>query len=237
MIDIKRYTVNARRTSINLLPYFIVSLLVTIYITDVIAQDSIERAVVASDLDYALRDALTKRDLERFNQSLIHGADPTEWFENSHNGWVYCSATEPGLEPYLQLIIDKGFDVNFRQTKIYRTAQLLLPCAVHFNNLLALEMLVSAGADPAVRMCLTCDGRAPMSAMAQAAMVGKYDLAVWLSDKGKYSYAQIQTVIYGLENFPVDESNPRNVPRLELVERIRSQGFEVKPWTRTKPKD
>lgn len=201
------------------------------------ARDPLEREVIATELDYALRDALISRDLEQFQHILVQGGDPTVWFENSQYGWVYCAATEPGLEAYLQLIIDKGFDVNFRQTDVHRTASRPLTCAVRFNNLRALEMLVSVGADPAVRLCVTCNRRAPLSVLAEAAMVGKYHLASWLVDKGNYSEAQMKTVISGIENFPVDESAPGNVHRLKLAQLIREQGFEVNAWTKEKSLD
>jgi len=205
--------------------------------SDAFAREPEKRDVIATEQDYALRDAFIARDLARFEYWLIAGGDPTVWFEHAQDGWVYCAATERGLESYLQLIIDKGFDVNFRQTHVHTTSSRPLTCAVRFDNFRALELLVSAGADPAVRLCLTCDGRMPRSVMDQAANVGKYHLAAWLVDKGNYSDAQFNTVIYGIENFPVDESNPRNALRLELAERIREQGFEVNPWTKDKSTD
>ena len=235
MNKLKPYLVKVGRVIMVVVRRTLVTLVIAGCSSIVFAFDE-NREVVATELDYALRDALFERDLDKFEQYLSEGADPTVWFENSSYGWVYCAATEPGLEDFLQLIIDKGFDVNFRQTDIHPTSSLPLTCAVRFNNLQALEMLVSVGANPAVYMCVDCERRMPLSVLAEATMVSKYDLAIWLLDKGNYSDAQIQTVITGIEMFPVDELNPRNALRLELAERIRELGFEVNPWVKDKRK-
>ena len=76
-----------------------------------------------------------------------------------------------------------------------------------------------------------------MSVMSQAIIVGNYDLAVWLFDKGDYSDDQLKSDISMLERFPVDESAPGNVYRLMLADMLREKGYEVTPWTRGQATD
>lgn len=188
--------------------------------------------VTATEIDYALRDALLAGDFHGFSGQLALGGDPTAWFENSHKGWVLCTATQPGREKYLQQLIDNDFDINYLQSNTSSLFISPLSCAVTFDNFQALEMLVAAGADPALRPCLKCFDRSPMSTFAETAALNKYDFAVWLLDKGDYSDEQIATVIYMIDTFPINEKNRLNNFRLELVERLRNLGFEVSPWTR-----
>lgn len=190
--------------------------------------------VTATEIDYALRDALLAENFQGFSDQLALGGDPTAWFENSREGWVLCAATQSGREKYLQLLIDSDSDINYLQSNINTLLTLPLGCAVTFDNIRAMEMLIAAGANPALQTCLKCGDRFPMSILAEAVIVRKYDLAVWLVDKGDYSDEQVASVIYMIEKSPVDESATINEARLELVQRIRDLGFKISPWTRDK---
>lgn len=207
---------------------------VSVNSSSVFSRDLPNRKIVANYSDLALKEAIEKDDYEAFNHSLLLGADPTEWLGNSQFDWVMCAAAEVGKEKFLNLLIEKGHDVNFRQSDISTFISLPLTCAIRFNNLKALEMLIVAGADPTLMPCDTCSNRAPMSVMSAAIIVRKYDLAAWLFDKGAYSEDQLDTDIHLLETIPVNESAPGNVYRLRLADLFRQKGYEVNLWTRGK---
>jgi len=198
------------------------------------AREYPKREVTATEIDFQLRSALEENDYEAFEHFLADGANPMAWLDDSQFGWVMCAATEVGREEFLRLLIDKGYDVNYRQVDISTAISLPLTCAVRFGNLEALKLLVEAGADAAVKPCASCLNRKPRSVMSAAVIVGKYDLAVWLFDKANYSNEQLETDIRMIERFPVNEYSRQNDYRLELAELLRQRGYEVTPWTRNK---
>lgn len=196
-----------------------------------LAREIPERELTASQNDIDLRDALFAENLDDFGQLLRSGADPTEWLENSHNGWIFCAATDKGREPFLREIIRNGYDVDFFRSDVSTDISRPLLCAIRFDNLNALRILIDAGANPAVKICEECTSRITRSIVSEAMLVRRYDLAKWLLDKGNYSEKQLNTMVLLLEDFPVDESSPINKDRLELVEALRRMGIEVHPWT------
>ncbi|NND73300.1 MAG: hypothetical protein HKN43_17125 [Rhodothermales bacterium] len=214
---------------------FLMLVIFTGHVIPLSAREIPTREIVADEVDFALRDALIESDYDSFNRMLSLGADPTEWLDNSQYGWVMCAATEVGRERFLKLLIEKGYDINFRQSDISTAISLPLTCAVRFRNLNALEMLINSGADPTVKPCDDCSSRSPMSVMSEAILVGKYELAVWLFDKATYSQEQLATDISMLETQKVDESAAGNFYRLMLADLFREKGYEVTPWTRKKP--
>lgn len=217
----------------NALNQIIFSLFLLLFIySDIIARELPNHESTANANDYALRKALLDGNIEEFGHYLSLGADPTEWLDYTHNGWVFCAATEVGREQYLRLLIDKGYDVNFHQVDIGSSISLPLTCAVSFDNLQALQMLVAGGADPTVAPSIEFPESAPTSVMSEAIIVGKYDLAVWLFDKGDYTDEQLKSDINMLQIFPVNESAPINKYRLKLAELFRQRGYEVDLWTR-----
>lgn len=190
--------------------------------------------ITATEVDYALRDSLLSGDMNSFKNYLLSGADPTEWLDDSQHGWTFCAATEAGREIYLRLLIDEGYDVNFRQVDISSSISLPLTCAVRFRNLDALKILIAAGADPTVPPSIKFPDRIPMSVMSEAIIIGKYELAVWLFDKGNYSDVQLRSDIGMLERHIVDEAAPGNHYRLKLAELFRQKGYKVNLWTKDK---
>lgn len=230
-----RYKVS-RRTASSVFQLLILSLLSSSFwdVWDLYARELPQHAITAESSDYALRDSLLKNDYEHFENYLLEGADPTAWLDDTQYGWVMCAATEVGREEFLGLLIEQGHDVNFRQEDISTAISLPLTCAIRFGNLRALEILIGAGADPAVKPCDKCANRKPMSVMSEAILVRKYELAVWLLDKGDYSDEQLRTDIGMLERQRVDESAPGNAYRLILADMLREKGYEVTPWTRKK---
>ena len=205
--------------------------------TNAYARDLPIHEVTADADDFALREALLSGNLEEFDHYLSLGANPTEWLDDSQYGWVFCAATEQGREEFLRLLIDKGYDVNFQQVDISSSISLPLTCAIRFKNLLALDFLVAAEADPAVALSIKTPNRIPMSVMSQAIIIGRYELAVWLFDKGNYTDEQLRSDIRMLEKFPVDESAPGNTYRLILADLFRERGYQINPWTRGKSPD
>ncbi len=220
------------------LPLLIVLLCISLVgSSNSIARGIPHREVTADANDFALREALASGNLEEFDRYLSLGADPTEWLDDSQYGWVFCAATETGREEFLGLLIERSYDVNFHQVDIGSAISLPLACAVRFDNLRALELLVEAGADPSIAPSSLIPAQVPKSVMSSATIVGKYDLAVWLFDKANYSDEQLKSDISMLEKFPVDESAPGNVYRLMLADKLREKGYEVNPWTRNQASD
>jgi len=110
--------------------------------------NTVDEKISVNSEDERLRNAFLNSDFTQFKAQINSGANPTEWFNNSRQGWVLCGATESGREQYLQVIIDAGFDVNFRQNNTTSELSTPLFCAITFRNLNAVKLLVKAGADP-----------------------------------------------------------------------------------------
>ncbi|ASJ74305.1 ankyrin repeat domain-containing protein [Granulosicoccus antarcticus] len=188
--------------------------------------------VTADAEDYALRDTVLSGSLEDFDRHLSLGASPVEWLDDSQEGWVLCAVTAEGREQFLRLLIDKEYDVNYHQIDISSSISLPLACALRFENTKALGILLDAGADPTIAPSIKFPDSAPRSVMSLAIMIGRYDLALLLFDKGNYTGDQLKSDISMLERFPVDESAPGNVYRLKLADKFRERGFQITPWTR-----
>lgn len=180
-----------------------------------------------SQTDVGLLDALNSENKSEFVENLELGGDPTVRFDDTQFGWVYCSATRRGYEEYLEEIIKKGFDLNFRQSQISPDISLPLSCAIRSNNLSAVKMLVHAGANPAETVCVNCNERFPSSLLSQSVLVRRFNISNWLVENGAYSYRQYETVVNLIERFPLPKSSSKLEGEIELVNRLRERGMEV----------
>jgi len=180
--------------------------------------------------DESLRNALLNRDLAEFRDQIETGANPTQQFNNSYEGWVFCAATEVGREDYLKLIIDAGFDVNYRQAKITTELSTPLFCAITFKNLSAVEMLLNAGADHQVLYCPTCNSTIATSALWLSTLGMNFEMSIWLLKNTSYSTDQLQAIVTMIETLRFPKDSPRHPVRNEFVELLRAEGFSVTPW-------
>ncbi len=87
--------------------------LVLVSFTNAFSRELPHHEITANENDYALRKALLDGNMEEFEHYLSLGANPTEWLDYTHDGWVFCAATAVGREQFLRKLIDKGYDVNF----------------------------------------------------------------------------------------------------------------------------
>lgn len=233
VIDIRLKTIKYfhRFNSIGCLLLVAVFLANTVFLRQAISREYPVREVTATPIDHALRDSLLDNNYDLFIENLAAGGDPTEWFENSEQGWVMCAATDIGREEYLRLIIDAGFDINFRQSDVASHLSSALLCALSYKNLSAIKNLIKAGADPTIKVCLVCDTRIATSLLSMTALSSNYDIAIWLFENTEYRPEQIQAVVSFIETSPFPSEVPQNINRLKLAELLREQGYEVTPWS------
>jgi len=182
---------------------------------------------IGSEADYALKESLEDGDFEKFSNALKRGGDPTIWFENSSVGWVLCAATRTGQEEYLEFLISRNVDLDFRQSKISSELSTAILCAIHHNNLLSVQLLVKAGADTTIEECVTCKTSIHTSAVWSAALSSYYDIAVWLIQNGDYSAHQFEAIVNLLETINMSSDFPQNSYRLELAEILKTKGYDV----------
>lgn len=199
----------------------------SIFITGASASEMLDTDRIPTEFDYALREALANESEKQFISALELGGSPTAIFDNTQDGWVFCSATRVGNESYLRLLIEDGKDVNFRQDMISPELSLPLSCAIRFSNLAAIKLLSNAGADPTLPICVDCKERLPSSLLSEAVLVGKHDLAVWFLENGDYSDSQIGTVVDLIQRFPLPDSFDKKTYEGELVAMLRSKGIQV----------
>lgn len=206
-------------------------LVIVIYIafwaSNGIPSESTDSSINYTQRDVGLLEALNAENKKEFVQYLELGGDPTVRFDDTQFGWAYCAATRSGFEDYLEEIIKTGFDLNFRQSKISPDISLPLSCAIRSNNLVAVKMLVDAGANPAETVCINCNERFPSSLLSQSVLVRRFNIANWLIENGDYSYRQFETVVNLIERFPLPKSSSKIEGETELVNRLREKGIAV----------
>ncbi len=195
------------------------------------ASQSIVETVTASPKDRILRAAFYDQNFEKFVAQIKIGADPTRWFANSWDGWVFCSATDKDREKYLEIIVESGADVNFRQVDIIPEISTPLLCSINNKNLKAVEYLIKNGADPRARVCIECEYRVASSALWAASLVGSYDISVWLMRNSNFSFEQIKAVATFIETTPFSPDMPQSENREVLIRLLRESGIDVTPWS------
>lgn len=178
-------------------------------------------------LDRKIYSAFNSDHFELFANSVHLGGNPMRNFEKTRYGWVMCASTERGKERYLQYLLDKKFDTNFRQREIASRISTPLLCAINFGNIDAVKSLVANGADPAVRHCDPCTTNADTSAVWMAIISSKYEIAEWLYVNAKLSVSKTLEIIELIEKFPFPSSSPENHYRMRLIEKLQENGFEV----------
>jgi len=212
--------------SMNLFAYFIfLSLLALGVCNSALSMDVNSEETKLSSEDRELHTAYFKRDFAEFQEQIDSGANPTHWFGNTHEGWIFCAATEVGREPYLQLIIDAGFDVNFRQEKSTSDISTPLFCAITLKNILAVEMLLNAGADQQTLYCPDCTSTIATSALWLSTLGMNFEMS-----NTSYSTDQLQAIVTMIETLPFPKDSPRHPIRNEFVDLLRAKGFSVTPW-------
>jgi len=195
------------------------------------ASENIGNASAVSSEDRMLRAAFYEEKFENFADQIKLGADPTRWFENSWDGWVFCVATDKGREEYLELIVESGADVNFRQVDIIPDISTPLLCSIRYRNLKAVKYLIRNGADPYARVCLECEYRIATSALWVAALNGSYDISIWLMENSNFSFEQLKAVATFIETAPYANDMPQPENRERLISLLRENGLVVNPWS------
>lgn len=182
---------------------------------------------LADPLDRKIYSAFNTDQFDLFASSVNLGGNPMRRFENSRYGWIMCASTEKGKERYLQYLIDKKFDTNFRQREIASKISTPLLCAINFGNIDAVKSLVANGADPTAMHCDPCTTNANTSAVWMAIISSKYEIAEWLYVNANLSVNQTFEIIGLIEKFPFPSSSPENHYRIKLIERLLENGYEV----------
>ena len=195
------------------------------------SKESNESDLLERRIDKDLRTALDEKDINKFEELLASGADPTKWFGDTQAGWVMCSATLSGKEQYLEKLLQFGFDPNFRQSNITSELSIPLGCAIRSDNLEAIKILVEAGADLSKNVCRECSMEYQTSLLSEAVLVNKFDLALWIYENGAFSKAQMETVKRLIEFLPFPKNSPEFENRENLIESMKLQGLPVKAWS------
>ena len=117
-----------------------------------------EKDAVSLESD-RLWEAFENDDLDAFDEVLDRGVLDTQAFERHESHYIFCEATRPGREAFLESILAHGVSPDVRNmggtvSDLDRNA---LACASTRWNIEAFDILLEADADTTVNLCDPCE--------------------------------------------------------------------------------
>jgi hypothetical protein len=194
--------------------YFVNFCLILILIQSTAALSSEEES-----LNRALIKNLANKDYEAAEQLLRKGANPEAIFGHQLSDNAVCTAIDDRSSKYLKLLVKYGASANAHWDIQHELRRTPLVCSVYLQNFQAFEYLLQNGADPSVDLNEESIGKFRNSSTALTVALGSknYPMALRLSKLYPLHQAELERLVFELENSPYDESHPWNPARNELI--------------------
>ena len=199
-------------------------------------------ANVAADdesLERALIKSLAKKDYKSAEKLLKKGANPEATFGSQLNENAVCTAIDNRSSKYLELLVQYGAspNANWRnvESRIHKTP---LACSVILMNFEAFDFLLENGADPSVDLN---EGaiekfRNSSTAFTLALSGRRYPMALKLLKLYELHPAELERLVYEIEESSYDEAHPWNSAREELIAWAKERVPNLNPKP-IRPKD
>lgn len=181
---------------------------------------SLVQATNNESLDRALISRLIEKDYRAAEELLQKGANPEAIFGSKLSDNSVCTAIDNRSNRYLKLLIEYGASANaFFEDVQHELRRTPLVCSVYLLNFDAFELLLERGADPSVDLHPESIEKFRNSSTAfTMALNGKrYPMAVRLLNLYELHPAELNKLVYELENRPYEEAHPWNKARNELI--------------------
>ncbi|MDB4224026.1 ankyrin repeat domain-containing protein [Granulosicoccus sp.] len=188
-------------------------------LSTMLLQSSLVQASDTELLDRALIKSLAKKDYKAAEKLLKKGANPEAIFGSQLSDNAVCTAIDDRSSTYLELLIEYGASANALFDVQHELRRTPLVCSVYLQNYEAFDYLLENGADPSVDLNPESieKYRNSSTAFTTALNSGNYPLALRLLKLYSLHSAELQKLIFELENSHYDESHPWNPARDELI--------------------
>ena len=171
-------------------------------------------------LERALIESLAKKDYKSAESLLKRGADPEATLGSQLKDNAVCTAIDDRSSKYLELLVQYGASPNAFwidvKNSLHKTP---LSCSVYLYNLEAFEFLLENGAVPSTDLNPESieKYRNWTTAFTTALNSKIYPMALRLVDLYPLHPAELDRLVYELENRSYDEAHPWNAARNELI--------------------
>jgi hypothetical protein len=183
-------------------------------------QANLVQASNDDSLDRALIDSLVKKNFGAAEKLLKKGANPEAILGSQLNENAVCTAIDDRSTRYLELLIKYGASPNAYWDEVqHELRRTPLVCSVYLLNFEAFDLLLEKGADPSVDLYDKSRKSARSATTAfTIALSGKgYPMALSLLNHYPLNTAELNRLVFNLENYPYDEGHPWNKARNELI--------------------
>jgi hypothetical protein len=197
-----------------------VTLLITLILCLILLQANLVHASNDESLDRALIDSLAKKNYAAAENLLMRGANPEAILGSQLNENAVCTAIDDRSTRYLDLLIQYGASPNAYwddvQHELHRTP---LVCSVYLLNFEAFALLLERGADPSMDLYDKSrkNARKATTAFTVALSSTAYPMALSLLNHYPLNIAELNRLVFSLENSPYEEAHPWNKARNELI--------------------
>ncbi len=188
-------------------------------------------SITAADRD--LVEAIATDDLPAARAALDSGASPNAWTGVEPDQIAVCNATRPGRSAMLELLIERGADVDRQYLEAPLVYGAPLACAIGFGNRAAFDRLLTAGAAPNRSLCPDCsDPSLDTDVLVSAAIAREFGMVLTLLQATPPSPNGLYNVVYSLERRrpPTDPQQIRE--RRAVIDWLRENGHAVEPRER-----
>lgn len=199
----------------NLKIVFFIKLILSI----MLVHSSIVQASDSEPLDRALIKSLAEKDYKAAEKLLKRGANPEAIFGSQLSDNAICTAIDDRSSKYLELLVEYGASTNAFfdiQNDLRRTP---LVCSVYLLNFEAFDYLLENGADPSVDLYPESieKFRNSSTAFTKALSGKRYPMALKLLKLYTLHRAEMERLVFELENSYYEEAHPWNPARNALI--------------------
>ncbi len=212
------------RTQFLKLPFLLLLLASCVCIGSALAASS-------AVLDRELLRSLVAKDLEGARAALEKGANPEAVLGSDLADHAMCAAIDDNSSLYLELLVEYGASPNAYFDVGYPDRRTPLACSVYLWNFEAFDYLLDHGADPSVDLHKESieKYRNWQTAFVTALAGRRFPMALKLVQLYELHPAELQQLVYSLENFPYSEAHPWNYAREALIEWTRKRVPDFNP--------